>query len=432
MDYEEWRDVKDYENIYKVSNLGRIKSLPRKFVCEKIVKPYTNRQGYSCIRLFKNNKVKNLALQTIVAQAFPEICGEWFEGAVCNHINECKWDNRAENIEIISREANSRFGSCAERTKLGFRTPVLSFKNGVFQKEYESAVAAENELNISHSHIYRVAKHEKRYKTAGGLEWEFGVATFTFCHKKVNYEIEDIPLEVGAACRDEHCATLRDDNYFNISRKNPIYAEVTGVFYLWKNRHQIDMLLTQQYRRVLDVKPEDKRPIIESGKIIACKPLVLARGTLKNHFINCHSEKYWELFKEAVHMTAPQYDEAFVKWLETSSSPENPAKIYYSCGMGMYKSDFDRYCEFLFPVLDYIYKALGGSVEAITETVRQDILEGRCRQVSSHGTGLDECVRYQRQVCGFVQERAFTMWARENFEGRIVECPYIKMENTII
>lgn len=421
----EWRDIKGYEGCYRISSEGEIQSLPRKYVCGRIVKPYTNRQGYSCVKLFLDNKIKYTTVQILVAKAFPDICGEWFEGAVCNHKNESKWDNRAENIEVVSREFNSAFGTCAERTKLGFRTPLLVFENGVFKKEYESSTAAIKE--IGKAGISNIARHKNSCKMRG-LDFELGVATFTFCHKKVEYPIEGIPLEVGAACREEHCAVLRDDNYFNISRKNPIYAEVTGVFYLWKNRHQIDMLLTQQYRRILDVKPEDKRPIIESGKVIAV-PLYLGRGTVKNQYVNYHSQKYWELFKEAVHETAPQYDNAFVKWLETSS-PENPAKIYYSCGMGMYKADFDRYCEFLFPVLDYIYKALGGTVEAVTETVRQDIIEGRCRQVSSHGTGLDECVRYQRQVCGFIQERAFTMWVRENFEGRIYEAKYILKEDT--
>ena len=55
---EEWRDIKGYEGLYQVSNLGRIKSL-NYGGCkgrEGILKPIIDNGGYCRIFLYKNNK----------------------------------------------------------------------------------------------------------------------------------------------------------------------------------------------------------------------------------------------------------------------------------------------------------------------------------------------------------------------------------------
>ena len=41
---EEWRDIKGYEGLYQVSNLGRVKSTKGKV--DKILSPYINMHGY--------------------------------------------------------------------------------------------------------------------------------------------------------------------------------------------------------------------------------------------------------------------------------------------------------------------------------------------------------------------------------------------------
>ena len=43
-------------------------------------------------------------IHILVAKAFPEICGEWFEGCVVHHINHNTKDNRAENLKVCSRK----------------------------------------------------------------------------------------------------------------------------------------------------------------------------------------------------------------------------------------------------------------------------------------------------------------------------------------
>ena len=54
---EIWRDVKDYEGIYQVSNKKRIKSIGNdKSKKEKIRKCFLSRKGYYLVRLYKKGE----------------------------------------------------------------------------------------------------------------------------------------------------------------------------------------------------------------------------------------------------------------------------------------------------------------------------------------------------------------------------------------
>lgn len=69
---EIWKDIKNYEGLYQVSNLGRIKSLPRNgtILSEKIIKTKPNKCGYLRICLHKNNTKSFWSVHRLVAQAF--------------------------------------------------------------------------------------------------------------------------------------------------------------------------------------------------------------------------------------------------------------------------------------------------------------------------------------------------------------------------
>ena len=53
---EIWKDIKGYENMYQISNFGRVKSLPRKYAGTKtrILKPHLEKDGYLRVKLSKN------------------------------------------------------------------------------------------------------------------------------------------------------------------------------------------------------------------------------------------------------------------------------------------------------------------------------------------------------------------------------------------
>lgn len=115
MNKEIWSPVKDYEGLYEVSNLGRVKSLKRiversdgsnRTVNERILKPRMNRGGYSRINLRNQGVQKTRVIHQLVAESFLNhtICG--FK-LVVNHINFNKTDNRVQNLEIVTQRQNS-------------------------------------------------------------------------------------------------------------------------------------------------------------------------------------------------------------------------------------------------------------------------------------------------------------------------------------
>ena len=115
---EIWKDIKGYEGLYQVSNIGRVKALPRERINhtggrwiqpEKIMATTLNKDGYECVSLTNiNHKRKTERIHRLVAITFidnpnglPEV----------NHINCIRHDNRIENLEWVSREDNNTYTS---------------------------------------------------------------------------------------------------------------------------------------------------------------------------------------------------------------------------------------------------------------------------------------------------------------------------------
>lgn len=103
---EIWKDVKGYEGEYLVSNMGRVKSIKKKFgkfEHETILKPATVWTGYQRINLVKDKKSKSIFVHRVVAEAFldnPE------NKPIINHINGDRTDNRVENLEWCTQKEN--------------------------------------------------------------------------------------------------------------------------------------------------------------------------------------------------------------------------------------------------------------------------------------------------------------------------------------
>ena len=103
---EEWKPIAGYDN-YMVSNWGRVKSLNYKRTKkEKIINPSKHKKGYLCLNLYKErNKIK-IYVHRLVAKAFQDVCGEWFEGCEIDHLNTKRDDNRAENLRVCTKKEN--------------------------------------------------------------------------------------------------------------------------------------------------------------------------------------------------------------------------------------------------------------------------------------------------------------------------------------
>jgi hypothetical protein len=118
---EQWKPVRDFEGLYEVSNLGRLRSLPREkrgrsdavyFTKARILEPCLH-SGYKATLLFRPGGARRHALvHRLVAEAFvpnPEALPQ------VNHINSRRTDNQASNLEWTDNKGNSDHARAAGR-----------------------------------------------------------------------------------------------------------------------------------------------------------------------------------------------------------------------------------------------------------------------------------------------------------------------------
>lgn len=146
---EIWKDIKGYEGLYQVSNLGKVKSIkwfnPRTnkhYKRNKILKQIVTNKGYLEIKLTKNYKCKIFKVHRLVAEAFipnpnklPQV----------NHKSKIKSDNSVSNLEWCTGLYNIRYSKAKK---------IIQYDlNDNFIKEWESISDAAKELNIPTTHI---------------------------------------------------------------------------------------------------------------------------------------------------------------------------------------------------------------------------------------------------------------------------------------
>ena len=147
---EIWKDKKDYEGHYQVSNLGRAKSLDRyikgkghslQFKKGRILKPMKDSNGYLKVRLCNGEKSKTFNLHRLVAEAFIPNPNNYKE---VNHKDENKTNNVVTNLEWCDKKYNQNYGTRNKRisekmTNGKLSKPVLQYDlEGNFIKEWKS------------------------------------------------------------------------------------------------------------------------------------------------------------------------------------------------------------------------------------------------------------------------------------------------------
>ena len=176
---EIWKDIKGYEGLYQVSNIGRVKSLERvvfrkngrKFsVKERILKPRPNYKGYLQIQLYDSSgKRKFFLVHRLVCEAFHENP----ENKPCvNHIDENKANNSASNLEWCTYEENLNHGTRnARSTKARSKLVGQYTLEGNLVKIWQSTMEVERQLGFNNSNISAAARG--KYKTAYGFVWKY-------------------------------------------------------------------------------------------------------------------------------------------------------------------------------------------------------------------------------------------------------------------
>lgn len=111
---ETWKDIPGYENIYQVSNIGRVKRLAywhkvklhnvnNTFRQERILKISLNTSGYKQAYLCNNYIGKSIAIHRLVASAFIENIDNKKQ---VNHKDGNKLNNNVNNLEWCTYHEN--------------------------------------------------------------------------------------------------------------------------------------------------------------------------------------------------------------------------------------------------------------------------------------------------------------------------------------
>jgi hypothetical protein len=187
---EIWRNIHDFEGIYQISSLGRVKSLERVIqiknysqVCkERILIPRISKKaGYFTVQLCSSSIKKSFYIHRLVASAFIDNSNNY---PYVNHKNGTKTDNRVENLEWLTPSQNSKHAFATGLRKVTknphLYAPVLKINKttGEIVHEYESFASAIRELNISsatlHLWLNRQRNNSKftEYKFVRKREWK--------------------------------------------------------------------------------------------------------------------------------------------------------------------------------------------------------------------------------------------------------------------
>nr|DAJ02249.1 MAG TPA: homing endonuclease [Caudoviricetes sp.]DAM42420.1 MAG TPA: homing endonuclease [Caudoviricetes sp.] len=162
---EIWKDIKEYEGLYQVSNLGRVKRV----TTGRILKGSKDRGGYLVVNLSKNNSGSMKKIHRLVAQAFipnPE------NKAEINHIDEDKTNNMLSNLDWMTRKENNNHGTRTDRMAKTRSIPIIAINLKTNEStEFYGASECARKLGLHQPSITHVLNG--RRKQTGGYTFKY-------------------------------------------------------------------------------------------------------------------------------------------------------------------------------------------------------------------------------------------------------------------
>ena len=218
-----------------------------------------------------------------------------------------------------------------------------------------------------------------------------------------------VPLQVGAEGK-EPIGYVRDNTGDNISRKNPSFCELTGLYWAWKNL-DADNIGLVHYRRYFSIRKKSKDPfdnvlsddevekLLGKYQIIVPKKRRYYIETLQSHYAHTHYIEQLDVTRKIISVKYPDYIPEFDKVV-------NRTWGYMFNMMIMRKNLVDSYCSWLFDILFELEKEYDDS----------------------------ELSTFQGRFYGRVSEIIFNVWLMHQVktgtlkQSDIKEVPYIYME----
>ena len=175
---EVWKDIKGFEGIYQVSNLGRVKSLDRwvehpynggYWQLGRIRRLGTTRGGYLFVPLRKDGVISAKRVNRLVAEAFLDNYSEDME---IHHIDGDVTNNRVDNLECVDsmehHDIHKKFKSAigVNGTEIIILQKIKDAKDYGFDPANVSRCCRVAELEDGHP-------LKKKYATHKGFSWRY-------------------------------------------------------------------------------------------------------------------------------------------------------------------------------------------------------------------------------------------------------------------
>ena len=176
---EIWKDIEGYEGKYQVSNLGRVRSLPRicisrnasgeyRFLTKvKILRTFEQRSGYRRVSFGKGKDKRAFLVHRLVGFAF--VPG-YREGLFINHKDENPSNNRADNLEWVTALENNIYGNHIENCHRHRAVEQLT-KDGHFIQRFDSIKEASKATGCRTTSIQSCCSG--RFKSSLGYRWRY-------------------------------------------------------------------------------------------------------------------------------------------------------------------------------------------------------------------------------------------------------------------
>lgn len=224
------------------------------------------------------------------------------------------------------------------------------------------------------------------------------------CHKPDNFKNDEVymPIHVGKANSKCDLGIQGDDTGDNISKENPHFCELTGLYWAWKNMQPVDYIGLCHYRRYFNFHTHgtmfSDSTIIHSEKFddldlslpnidglfsqydaVIAKPRIYPYSLSVDYCVGQVSDDLLTLY-EVVEAKYPDYSvdmkNVFLK---------NNKLSHYNMFILRWE-DFNNYCEWLFDILFEVRKKIN----------------------------IENYSVYQGRIWGFMSERLLQVWLLHN------------------
>lgn len=169
---EEWKDIKGYEGLYKISNTGNVFSC----IKNRIMTPALCGKGYKKVMLCKDMIYKNKMIHRLVAETFipnPEnkrTVNHKDGNKQNNDVSNLEWNTYSENLKHAYKHGLNYW--CEGKGKDPRKVCMIDEYSGEILKTYDSIGKAYKDNNLfSQSSIIDVCIFKK--STAGGYVWRY-------------------------------------------------------------------------------------------------------------------------------------------------------------------------------------------------------------------------------------------------------------------